>query len=184
MSKKLLVSMAVCGICLAAFPVLAQPTHSPNIDQQEFRQQQRIDQGVHSGQLTPREANRVNNELQRTERLEDKFKADGRLSRNERNVLNNRLHQSSQDISRLRHNDRQRPGACSNDNRHNQQGYRHSSNNRFNQQGYRQGQHRGWERAYGQNRHQQNGWNNNRQRPQNSWNNNRQHHNRSYAYGR
>ena len=70
---------------VAMLPLLAFAQYgTPRIDQRQENQQQRIDQGVASGSLTPREANRLERGQQRVDRMEARAMADGRLTRNER----------------------------------------------------------------------------------------------------
>jgi hypothetical protein len=74
------------------------------LDRRQQRQQDRIQQGVASGQLTPREARRLHNDQGRIWGAEGRMRADGNLSPQERARLNTMQNRSSQDINRLRHN--------------------------------------------------------------------------------
>ena len=74
------------------------------IDRRQQRQQDRIQQGQASGQLTPREARRLQNEQGRIRGAEGRMRADGNLSPQERARLNTMQNRGSQDINRLRHN--------------------------------------------------------------------------------
>jgi hypothetical protein len=74
------------------------------LDRRQQRQQDRIQQGVASGQLTPREARRLQHEQARIRGAEGRMRADGNLSPQERARLNAMQNRSSQDINRLRHN--------------------------------------------------------------------------------
>ena len=74
------------------------------IDRRQQRQQDRIHQGQASGQLTPREARRLQNEPGRIRGAERRMRADGNLSPQERVRLNTMQNRGSQDINRLRHN--------------------------------------------------------------------------------
>jgi hypothetical protein len=74
------------------------------IDRRQQRQQDRIQQGQASGQLTPREARRLQHEQGRIRSAEGRMRADGNLSPQERSHLNSMQNRSSQDINRLRHN--------------------------------------------------------------------------------
>ena len=77
------------------------------INAREHRQQQRIAQGVRSGELTNRETLRLEREQLRIERQEDRFRASGDgLSPRERARLEHELNRSSRDIYRQKH-DRQ-----------------------------------------------------------------------------
>jgi len=74
------------------------------IDRRQQRQQDRIHQGQASGQLTPREARRLQNEQGSIRGAERRMRADGNLSPQERTRLNTMQNRGSQDINRLRHN--------------------------------------------------------------------------------
>ena len=92
-------------IAAVAVPVLAQ-TATPGIDKREAYQQQRIDQGVQSGQLTQKEAARLDKSEARIETMEDKAKADGKVTVKERERLQNAQNVESRRIYREKH-DRQ-----------------------------------------------------------------------------
>lgn len=76
--------------------VLAQ-AETPRVDQRQLNQERRIDQGVASGSLTAREANRLERGQQRIDNMEARAKADGVVTRQERA----RLHQA-QDVESRR----------------------------------------------------------------------------------
>ncbi|MBK7767371.1 MAG: hypothetical protein IPI44_15485 [Sulfuritalea sp.] len=73
-------------------PVLAQtatppakdPAATPGIDKRQANQQQRIDQGVKSGELTGKETARLEKGQAHVQTMEDKAKADGKLTPKER----------------------------------------------------------------------------------------------------
>lgn len=85
-----------------AVPVLAQ-TNTPNIDQREINQQKRIDQGVQSGALTTREANKLERGETRIESMEGKAKADGVVTNKERAHLEHAENKESRAIYREKH---------------------------------------------------------------------------------
>lgn len=98
-----MLSLLVASVTLPAF---AQ-TSLPGVDQREQRQQQRIRQGVHSGQLTPQEAARLEAEQARIRHEEAAMKADGKLDPIERRKLQRDLDRSSRHIAEEKH-DRQK----------------------------------------------------------------------------
>ncbi len=75
-----------------------------DIDGREAYQQNRINQGVQSGQLTPEEFNRLQREQARIRAAEARMRADGRLDPRERARLNAMLNRSGRDIYRAEHN--------------------------------------------------------------------------------
>jgi uncharacterized membrane protein YebE (DUF533 family) len=103
--NKITKMMATGLLAAIALPVLAQ-TPAPNtsrIDKREARQQQRIDQGVKSGQITPREAARLQKGQQRIERMEANAKADGRVTKRERAAIERAQDRQSKAIARESH---------------------------------------------------------------------------------
>jgi len=90
----------------AAVPVYAQ-TATPGIDARQERQQQRIDQGVASGELNQREASRLEKEQDRIAAHEEKAKADGVVTKGERRKLNREQNRTSRHIAKEKH-DRQK----------------------------------------------------------------------------
>ena len=93
-----------------ALPVLAQPAKdaaaTPGIDKRQAIQQQRIEQGVKSGELTGKEAARLEKGQERMQKMEDKAKADGKVTPKEREHLQHAQNQESKKIAREKH-DRQ-----------------------------------------------------------------------------
>jgi hypothetical protein len=101
--KKIVIA---AGIALfASIPAFAQST--PVFDQRQENQERRIDQGVQSGQLTEREAARLDRGQDRLQRIEDRAKADGMVTRQERARLQHAENVQSRHIYREKH-DRQR----------------------------------------------------------------------------
>ncbi len=80
--KTHLQALAVVSILFPA-AVFAQD-NTPRVDQRQANQEQRIDQGVASGALTEREANRMERGQQHVENMESRAKADGVVTRRER----------------------------------------------------------------------------------------------------
>ena len=86
-----------------AMPALAQSTATPNIDKREAMQQKRIDQGVQSGQLTQKEAARLEKGQDRIKNMEAKAKADGKVTPKEREHIEHAQNQESRKIYREKH---------------------------------------------------------------------------------
>ena len=97
----------VMGLAHAATTAPADPTATPRIDKRQANQQKRIDQGLASGSLTQKEADRLKAEQARNARAEEKAKADGVVTNKERARLNARENRSSKHIARQKH-DRQK----------------------------------------------------------------------------
>ena len=94
-------------IAAFAFPVLAQTTSTPRVDQRQEQQQQRIDQGVKSGQLNQKEAARLEKGQARVQKMEDKASADGKVTAKERRRIKAAQDKQSRRIARQKH-DKQR----------------------------------------------------------------------------
>ena len=99
-------TLLVAVLTAFALPVLAQ-TNTPNIDQRQANQQQRIDQGVKSGQLTGKEAARLEKGQEHVQKVEDKAKADGVVTKKERARIQHAENVQSRHIAKQKH-DRQR----------------------------------------------------------------------------
>ena len=97
---------AIAAIVIAALPALAFAQTTP-IDKRQANQERRIQQGVKSGELTPREAARLEKGQARIQRMEDKAKADGTLSAKERKRIAHEQNKQSKRIARQKH-DKQR----------------------------------------------------------------------------
>lgn len=99
--------IALSSLLLAAPVLAADPTATPGVDKREAIQEKRIEQGVQSGQLTPREAARLEKGQGKVERMETKAKADGTVTPQERQRLRQQQNVQSRHIEREKH-DRQR----------------------------------------------------------------------------
>jgi hypothetical protein len=85
-------------------PVLAQDTNTPRIDQRQENQEERIEQGVQSGQLTPREAGKLEAQQNHIEHHEEAAKADGVVTKRERAHLTRQQSRASRHVHRKKHN--------------------------------------------------------------------------------
>ncbi len=101
--KQLLTLALLMGLVLTGMEALAN-TDSPQVDHRQQRQDHRIEQGVQSGELTRREANRLDRNQNRINAMEANFKSDGQLTRRERarlhrnqNVQNRKIHRQKHD---------------------------------------------------------------------------------------
>jgi hypothetical protein len=99
------IKTAVIGLVALTIttPALAQDTRA---DRRQERQEQRIDKGVQSGALTPREARRVQAGQRHVEGLETRAQADGTVTPREKARLEHAQDVQSKRIYRQKH-DRQ-----------------------------------------------------------------------------
>ena len=86
---------------------VAAQTNDPGIQKRMDNQEKRIDWGVQSGQLTPREAGRLEADQARIQQKEQRMKSDGKLNRKERARLHQNQDRASRHIYKQKH-DRQR----------------------------------------------------------------------------
>ena len=87
-----------------ALPAFAQDTTStPRIDKREANQQRRIEQGEKSGQLTGREAARLERGQGRVQKMEDKAVSDGKVTPRERARIERAQNRQSRKIARQKH---------------------------------------------------------------------------------
>ncbi|WP_434515402.1 hypothetical protein AB6Q56_01315 [Dechloromonas sp. ARDL1] len=92
---------------VVVLPTLAfAQANTPGIDQRQVNQERRIDQGIASGSLTPREANRLERGQQHVDNMENRAKADGTVTRQERNRIQHAQNVQGDRIYRQKH-DRQ-----------------------------------------------------------------------------
>ncbi len=97
-------------ILLGVFALPAMADHD-NYRHSQFerrldRQHVRIEHGVRTGALTPKEAKRLRKQQRHIAKLERRFERDGHLDRYERRTLRSELDLASKRIYRLKHNDK------------------------------------------------------------------------------
>ncbi len=103
---KTVIGLLTAGFLFTALFAYAGSNDTPGIDRRQAHQEPRIQKGIDSGQLTGREANRLNKRVDRIERMEEKAKADGQVTKKERKRLHKRLNKNSKGIAKQKH-DRQ-----------------------------------------------------------------------------
>lgn len=138
--------IAVAVSTLFAGTALAQSNYE--IEQRDRNEQARIDRGVQSGQLTPREAERLQGQRAQIERLEQRARADGTLTRNERARIDGAQDRLSRDIRRESH-DRQTVNGSGQrwDNRGNHNGWDNRRDDHGRHNGWGRGTERGQEHS-------------------------------------
>ena len=130
-----LAGLMVTGLSVWSGPAQAQ-YYGGNIDQREAAQEQRIQNGIRSGAITPREAGRLEAEQQRIRDAEARMRADGRLDPREKARLDRMQNKADRDISRENHD---RQVAYPNYGNHYEPRYRHWQDNQ--RRDYRQENH-------------------------------------------
>ena len=94
---------SACGVTLAAGVIAADNPRSPALNTRQRTQQQRIQQGARSGQLTQEETRKLEGEEKALRTEERAYKADGKVTPAERRDLHQDANQISRDIHRERH---------------------------------------------------------------------------------
>lgn len=103
MKTTLPLSLAAAAMVLAAGAQSAQA--DPYwVDQRQYNQDRRIDEGVANGSLTPWETRQLDRGQRRVDRMEGRFLSDGVLTGRERYRLNRRQNFESRRIWRKKHN--------------------------------------------------------------------------------
>ncbi len=98
MKRRMLASL----IAVAVSPAFAQ-TAAPGYTQRDINQEQRIQHGLQSGQLTTREAARLQAEQARIDKMESNALRDGQLTAQERARINAAQNRASANIYRQKH---------------------------------------------------------------------------------
>lgn len=122
MNKPILFTLVFAsGLSLTALPVLAegmahrphaQAKHrDPGVNHRQHHQNDRIRQGVRSGELTRAEVRDLNQQRREIRQEERAYKADGHLTRDERRDLHQDMNALSRDIYNEKHDGEKRPGA-------------------------------------------------------------------------
>jgi hypothetical protein len=98
------------ALALPAFaqttPSARDPATTPGIDKRQANQEKRIQQGVQSGQLTGKEAARLEKGQARVERTKERAKSDGVVTKQERARIQHQQSVQSRHIAREKHNAR------------------------------------------------------------------------------
>ena len=90
---------------IATAPVYAGHAHNQDrLFERLERQQNRIEQGIESRELTRKEAKILKKQHRRLHRLVREFREDGRLSKRERKIMHRQLTKASRQIKEFKHN--------------------------------------------------------------------------------
>ncbi|MDB5887098.1 MAG: hypothetical protein JWR74_3269 [Polaromonas sp.] len=88
----------------------SQASDTPGIDNRAYQVSQRIEEGVRTGRISPREARRLQSREREIARHESFFKSDGVVTRNERRQLREELDGLRNDVERMINDDRRGRG--------------------------------------------------------------------------
>jgi biopolymer transport protein ExbB/TolQ len=98
-------SVALAGL------IGVSPVQAGEVVNRERRQQERIGQGVQSGELTAKETQRLEKEQVKIEADRKQALADGKLTKRERAELHKEQDRASRHIYRQKHEAQKQPGA-------------------------------------------------------------------------
>jgi Spy/CpxP family protein refolding chaperone len=104
-TKGIVAGLLAGVVTLGSLPAVAGPYDS-NINRVEMEQEHRIQQGLHSGRLTPGEFRRLENQQARIRDTEAQMRAHGRgrLTPGQKAQLGQMQERASRNIYRLKHN--------------------------------------------------------------------------------
>jgi tellurite resistance protein len=83
--------------------------NNPRVQKRLQNQDRRIEQGVKSGELTPKEAGRLETDQARIRQTEERMKSDGNLSGQERQKINTMQNRASDRIYQQKHDNQRAP---------------------------------------------------------------------------
>jgi hypothetical protein len=106
--KRIAFATILAAMTIATVSVANAGDRDPRVNARQHNQQERIRQGVRSGELTGHEARKLEREERGIRKEERQDKADGHLSAAERKDLHQDLNQSSRDIYQQKHDAQER----------------------------------------------------------------------------
>lgn len=101
---KRIVTFLLAALFVLGVSALSMAGPRGEINRREYREQKRINRGIRSGELTRREADRLEEGLAKVKTDERFARMDGELSYRERVRLNRELNHESREIYRYKHN--------------------------------------------------------------------------------
>ncbi|MGO9379129.1 MAG: hypothetical protein ACLPN1_03090 [Dissulfurispiraceae bacterium] len=94
--------------CIFAVGSAFAAHNDPGIDQREVNQQNRINQGIQSGQLTPKEAGKLESQQASIKQREERMASrdNGNLTAKDKTKLTRQQNRASENIYNKKHNDK------------------------------------------------------------------------------
>ena len=102
MKKQIIITATI----MTSLLIFAQSAAAGNFRDRQDKQNLRIQRGLATGQITPREAKKLFRDQRKIRQLRRHYLTDGELSWQERRVLKKRQARTSRRIYRFKHNDR------------------------------------------------------------------------------
>jgi lipopolysaccharide export LptBFGC system permease protein LptF len=106
--KQTIIFASILAITMGFVSVTLAQTNTPVINKRERNQERRIRQGERSGELTPKEANKLQTEQNQIRQQKRADKATGNVTPAERKTLRKEENQTSRQIYNKKHNNRTR----------------------------------------------------------------------------
>jgi uncharacterized membrane protein YebE (DUF533 family) len=106
--KRLLFGASVTAALISFTSLVNAQTATPNIDQRQANQAQRIAQGEKSGALSRREAARMKTGQAKVDGMKTAAAADGKVTRAERQAIQREQNKQSRRIARQKHDGNKR----------------------------------------------------------------------------
>lgn len=108
MKKLFAASLTTLVACASVTSLFVQnasaQTKLQSIEQRQANQKQRIQQGVQSGRITPKEAAKLERREAKIRNQEAKYQADGKINHRESHKLERKLDRGSRSISKAERN--------------------------------------------------------------------------------
>ena len=103
MSKSLKVFMSISLLFVLAFTTFSQTTNTPKVSKRQNHQQTRIAEGVKNGQLTTKEATKLEAREAKIQQEKREAQADGKVTKKEKTKLARRQNRVSKKIYNQKH---------------------------------------------------------------------------------
>jgi hypothetical protein len=101
--NKSLIAVIVAATFAVPGIAFAQTGSTPRIDQRQENQEKRIEQGIKSGELTKKEAARLEKGQAHVQKMENKAMADGKMTKKEKAHIEHAQNKQSKKIHREKH---------------------------------------------------------------------------------
>lgn len=103
-------AILISGFLLISAAGFSQNTNTPVVDTRQATERARIAEGRASGELTNKEARRLNAQQRHIRRTERRAKADGNVTPREKRKLKREQNRASRNIRRQKHDAETKPG--------------------------------------------------------------------------
>ena len=102
--KTLLLGIALVTFCAVGF----SQTTKKKVNKRQVNQQQRINEGLRTGELTKKEAVQLEHQQKNIQQTKKAAKADGVVTKKEKAIINAKQNNASKNIAKKKHNAKDR----------------------------------------------------------------------------